>query len=209
MSRQPPSPHAWRRCGGFTLIEMMVSLVMLAFLGLLLAGSVGFSSQAAALSSTRGMRLDALWTAYALLRGQIASAYPRAGTAPDAQSFAGKSDALVFVAPTPARLGLAGDQRLTVRVEGAPGQRRLVALWRSLAGAGQQQAARRSVLIDGLDDAAFAYFGAAGAGDEVQWHDEWSGDLPLPRLVRFTASFADGTMAPLLLVAPRLSRRDR
>jgi general secretion pathway protein J len=192
-------------CAGFTLIEMMIALVLLSFLGLLLAGSIGFGGHASALASARGDRLDRLWTSFALIRGQIATAYPP-GTVPgDAHVFTGEPDALVFTGPAPARLPLGGDQRLTLRIDGVAGARRLVAIWRALGDTG---APRQSVLIDGLRDGTFAYLGASEPGGEAGWQSDWSDAKAMPRLVRLTAAFADGMALPALIAAPHISRRD-
>jgi general secretion pathway protein J len=185
---------------GFTLIEMMVVMTLLALLALIMAGSIGFGSHVAAATTARTARLDQMWTAFATVRHQLAAAYPPTA---DADRFAGNAGAVAFVAPAPARLSLGGDEEVTLRIEGDPGAKQLVAEWRSLA-AGQSEKPRRSILVGDLKSASFAYFGVRGDSPK-QWQRDWTHAARLPLLVRFTGTFADGQALPDLVVALHLA----
>ncbi len=190
---------------GFTLIEMMVVMTLLALLALIIGGSIGFGSHVAAATTARTERLDQVWTAFATIRHQLAAAYP---PAPDADRFAGNAGTVALVAPAPAQLPMGGDEEVTLRIEGNPGAKQLVAEWRSLV-AGQAEKPRRSLLIGGLQSASFSYFGTQKADTPKRWQRDWINAAHLPLLVRLSGSFVDGEALPDLIAAPHLAETVR
>jgi hypothetical protein len=48
------------------------------------------------------------------------------------------------------------------------------------------------VLLEGIGQARFAYFGAPGEDELAAWHDAWGGEVALPMLVRMNVEFAQG-----------------
>ena len=68
------------------------------------------------------------------------------------------------------------------------------------------EAADRRVLIEGIETAAFRYYGALEEGREPDWHDEWTDPERLPALVALRVSFPEGDRRPWpeLVIALRL-----
>ncbi|HEY1723151.1 MAG TPA: prepilin-type N-terminal cleavage/methylation domain-containing protein [Magnetospirillaceae bacterium] len=194
-----PARHRRENEAGFTLIEMIVAMTLLAILALVVTGSIGFGGRVAEAATTRSERLDRLWTGYTLMRNQIAAAYaPKANTA-RADAFAGSTDILALIAPAPPQLPMGGDQRVAFHIERSASGKELVAEWQAQSSA---ERPRRSILIEGLAAGAFAYVGPT---DQAQWLSRWDQADALPRLVRFAGTFTDGTALPSFIAAPRLS----
>lgn len=58
----------------------------------------------------------------------------------------------------------------------------------------------RHVLIPGVDQVEFAYFGSENEFAEVKWQDTWDYPGRIPEMVRVRARAADGTRLPELVV---------
>ncbi|MCH8167516.1 MAG: hypothetical protein IIC03_06255, partial [Proteobacteria bacterium] len=63
----------------------------------------------------------------------------------------------------------------------------------------------RRVLIEGIEEAKFGYYGAARAGAEAEWRERWDGAGGLPALIALEVAFPAGDPRswPELVVAPR------
>jgi hypothetical protein len=147
------------------------------------------------------------------LRMQLADA--RAVTASnlpsDAVTFEGRLDGVDFVSAAPQAVAQGGLQVLSVGVvdpRGAGGEQLLVG-WRpyTTSGAGGSSEAaeseHRAALLDHIQEAAFAYFGAAQAEETPSWHPTWHDMSYLPSLIRLSVTFTDGERMPDLVVAVR------
>ena len=196
------------RQAGFTLIELIVALAVLA----LVTGLVG-----AALSlGTRGLdradrvqaRLAAIGPAQAFVRNRLETALPRVWPTDRGEiAFDGTAERIDFVAALPPHLAVGGDHAL--RLELAAGELR--ASWQPLSGGGagfaDVLADRAPHPLDGLGASArFAFFGPARPGEPPSWQSAWQGRDRLPALIRLTAP---GAGWPDLVVAPRVGRAPR
>lgn len=194
---------------GFTLVELLVAITLFALLSVMLFGGLRFGMQATEAGTDRMDWTAEIAAAAGFLRGQLADAQPLEKDEGDGRksvAFEGERDSLEFVVLPPAFLAQGGWHTLHLGVERQDGHDRVVVRWRMVRPDQESDALsppEASVLLDDVRTVEFGYFGALVDGDEPQWHAQWRGANTLPRLVRFSVSFADGRRAPDLIVALR------
>ena len=202
------------RQGGFTLLELLISVSLLVLLMALLFAGLDVGTRHIGRQSARLDRASRMVVAQSFLRTQLADA--RALTASsqpgDAITFDGRLDGVDFVSAAPQAAAQVGLQVLSVGVvdpHGAGGEQLLVG-WRPFTTSGADASAEavaesehRAALLDHIQEAAFAYFGAAQADEKPRWHPTWQNVNYLPSLIRLSVTFTDGERMPDLVVALR------
>jgi general secretion pathway protein J len=185
---------------GFTLVELLVALTVLALLMVLLFGGLRFGTRAWEQSTRNNSATEDTRSAQMFLRKTLERACPRRvpsdnGT-PPAVDFSGTPQSLEFLAPAPQSLDSALCARMRLSADTEQGERRLTL---SFHGTGGKIETHN--LIDRAADIEFAYF-----GDRV-WQDNWSGRIRLPVLIRIRVRFARGSGQswPELFITPRIS----
>lgn len=183
---------------GFTLLELIVALTLVALMAAALWAAFSISLRS---WSTGTARIEAGQAHRYLLdttRKQIASAYPlqaqSTGTQPAAPSpvFYGTSEGLMFVSLSSRRFfespGLTLAAYRAVPDDG--GTVALVAGERRYTGGEVDPEAppEGSALFNGLAECVFEYFDPGREGDEARWVPEWDGSASgaLPAAVRLT-----------------------
>ena len=201
-----------RRCrseSGFTLMEVLVSLVLLALVLALLAGGVRFArgtwNTVARLDETAGAD-----TAETFLRARLGEAMPlheqrTAGIVRVA--FRGAADTLSFVAPAPN--GPSGGGLYRYALEAAPAAEPRRALVVKLAPYQPTQnelatdwASESHELVRNVKSVVFRYFGRNEVKGEPAWHAAWTRTDALPSLVEIAMARADSDGGPLSLTVP-------
>jgi len=197
---------------GFTLLELVIALSLLALMSGVLYGALGFAGRSweggeAKAEATAGMRLT-----HEFLRTQIEGQHPlRMNKLPEFPLvFGGSRDELRFAAPLPARVSGGGIwyYRLAVAREGDRERLVLQRVVPDLDGSvvpefGQ---ADRSILAEGIAELKVGYFGrdpGAAAAMAPTWRERWDDPQRLPLLVRIDVSPRRGQPWPTLVVAPR------
>lgn len=195
---------------GFTLLELVVALTLLALLLPLLFGGLHFGTAVWQRVDDRGRSGGDAEAVQTVLRRLIAQASPtpvmvEAGRT--AVSFDGDREGVTFLAPLPAAADVQGFGRISLHSADAKGAKRLVMTWTPELAAG---APHDEVLLDGLAEIRFAYFGPDGdePSGPPSWQEEWRRRPALPRLVRLHVRFADGRGRswPDLVAAPMMDR---
>ena len=214
--------------GGFTLVELLVSIALLGLISVAMAGSLRFGARVWDTGAARGEWLNRAEITQNFLRQHIGQAAPprsggRGGVAPEAlaeapdafadepeQAFSGAPGRLRFVAPAPVQAGVGGFSRFDLFVNGGVESRALV-LSISLGEVAESaetalETSDARVLIEGIEAAAFRYYGTLEGDREADWHDEWSDPERLPALVALRVSFPedDRRVWPELVIALRL-----
>ncbi len=186
---------------GFTLIELLVVIAVFGLLSTVLFGGFHFATRAVAAGTARLDRAEQLALVAGFLRNQFSDIRPFP-TSASAVAFAGNSNAVRFVAAPPAYLSPGGFHALRIAAERVGRDGQLVLRWEAMPGAGEDAPSiSPSILLNGIADASFAYFGSAGAKQAPDWREDWDGARGLPVLIRLRIVFADHTPAPDIIVA--------
>lgn len=201
-----------RRATGFTLLELVIAITLLALMASVLYGALGFAGRSweggeAKAEATSSMRL-----AEGFLRAQLEAQHPlrmrRMAEFP--MLFGGTQDELRFAAALPARVSGGGIWYYRLVVANENDTSRLV-LERMLpdleAGALPVfDKPERSILADHVKEIRIGYFGYDAGAARVgvpTWRDQWDDRNRLPLMVRIDVVPQRGPAWPTLLVAPR------
>ena len=211
MSRSPRFNYNPRNEAGFTLIEMLVAIALLAMLAALLAAGLRTARLAVAFvaQSNAAMPVQA---AQAYLRSALEQArtVPRAGSANQELTFLGSANAMIFTTSHAPRGQYDGLYRVEISLERSADRRAgldLVVI-QSLARPPMSDAQappavrRRARLLDNIQSADFSYFGGVDEANRPQWRNGFADLDKLPRLVAIDVRFADAdprTWHPLIV----------
>ena len=202
-----------RRVAGFTLVELMVALLLLALMSSILYGSLSLSATSWDRGEAKAEQAGDMRQTGEFLRQALAAEHPlRLRKAPDQPLyFAGANDSLAFAGATPGRVG---GGIYYFRIALAPsGESSKLLLSRTIPDYTALKppsfdGADASVLADGIAQLKFSYFGRdPDAADVVDptWRDHWDDPQILPLLIRMEVRTAQGTSWPPLVVEPRIA----
>jgi general secretion pathway protein J len=202
-----------RRVRGFTLIELMVALVLLALISGILYGSLSLSAASWDKGEAKAEQAGDMRQTGEFLRQALTAEHPlRLHKALDQPLyFAGASDSLAFAGATPGRVG---GGIYYFRIALAPnGDSSRLLLSRTIPDYSALKApsfdgADASVLAEGIAQLKFSYFGRdPDAADVVDptWRDHWDDPQILPLLIRMDVKTAQGASWPPLIVEPRIA----
>jgi general secretion pathway protein J len=195
--------------GGFTLLELLIAVTLLALLSVLLLGGLHFGSRVwDHIGRDAGQDTD-LRTTSGFLQRTLESAYPeldRSDPTHPVITFRGDASSLHYLAPMPQALGGAGFGTVDIALYDNGGDTQLVAHMRPELAFADAAASHASVLVNHIKAVEFQYFGASRSGETPAWQDEWSDTLRLPSLIRVRIVFPDGDHLqwPDLIVAPEI-----
>lgn len=218
-----------QRQGGFTLIEVIIAMTLLA----LIMGMVGGALQLGAKSSDSGerlaSRLDDMRLVSRFIKRQLGQAVaavrqpdePQPGRGEDSSAsptlaFVGAKDHLYFIGPKPAQLGLDGLYHLQLQLTEADGVSQLqlhYALFRADQPMPEADEDNTAVLVEEVDALEFAYFGVKEAAITAtlpdpsqpgEWWDEWEPTQKnLPALVRLRLTVKGQVWPDCVVALPR------
>jgi general secretion pathway protein J len=202
---------ARRRAGGFTLLELSIALVLLALMGAVLYGALGFAGTSwdkgeAKVDATSGMRL-----AQEFMRAQLEQQHPlrMRKVAEFPLLFAGDRNEIRYAAALPSRVAAGGIWYYRLAL--GDDARGPLVLERMVPDVNAARVpdfneAERTIIVTGIAEIRFSYYGRqAGSGnaDEPSWRDRWDNPQALPLLVRIDVTPKQGAPWPTLVVAPR------
>lgn len=200
------------RDAGFTLLEALAALSLLALSAALLPGALQLGLRA--MHTNEPLARDSAESpARAFLTARLAAAEPvfrRARDGALALDFSGSPGEITFLAPAPLASRDQGLVRYRIFIDEPSGSVR-VAVRR--ASGDDAELLQDSVLFADAAGFAVRYFGRRAADDAARWHSEWTNEHALPRLVELTVTNSGHrgalSRATLPLVVPlRLARAD-
>lgn len=198
-----------KRCAGFTLLEVLASLVLLALLLVGVYSGIRTATHSVRSGTAAIERIDQIRSAEDFLRRELAQALIQPIThneKGEAIYFEGSAREMRYVAPLPGYLGKLGPQlqRLQLVDDGKDGLR----LELSLAvlppdGQPPKPLGDPQVLLDHIKGGSFDYRGVDGQGQAVPWSGTWADGRMLPQLVRIQLQPEGGQGWPQLDVPLR------
>jgi len=193
------NPAVRKSDAGFSLLELLVAISLLAFLSLVLFGGLKFGRQVWKTAAEGTVSANAVRVFQDELRNNIERAHPLFIQDPvhPHLDFDGGPSQLAFLAPPPD--GGGGLERFVV---GSVGGTTMIAARPELA---NLTTATYVNSLKGVGGMRFAYFGQIKGEADASWHDEWRGQTRLPRLIRISALPARGVDWPVIVVSPHIA----
>ncbi len=170
---------------GFTLLEILVVLSLLAVLLALVGGAIVGANRAVVKAERFTTALDETRAAQNFLRRAVSGALPldyARGGAKQRVVFGGSAQQLEFVAPLPSSLG-GGVYLHTLALH----QGRLQVDFAELRGRDLQPLGQSQVLLRGVESLNISYRGYSPKGELTGWLPNWPWPTRLPRSVRIDA----------------------
>jgi general secretion pathway protein J len=191
---------------GFTLLELLVAITLLAFLSVGLVAGLRFGTEVWRKAETKNVDTGALRTAERVLTASIARIYPKfVSTVPGQGSidFAGGQRSISFLS-TASATGHILRNRIEAVSDGhglALGIATVPELARGNAGATTQALLRRLASVE------FGYYGTVRGTKGPAWYKIWQGQPVPPDLIRIRVTFASHGAAhwPELILQPRIA----
>jgi general secretion pathway protein J len=178
---------------GFTLIELLIAITLLGLILTMLFSALHLAGRAWNVGSERSARSNDMRLVENLVRRAIGQIQPVLWSqAPGGArlSFNGERDAVAFTGPLPAQAGGGGLFLMSLELQDTDEGKQLILRrkpYRPDDGDAEDQA-ETTVLVSGLTEARFEYFGSEKAGDPPQWTSDWRSPMRLPQLVRLSLS---------------------
>lgn len=197
--------------GGFTLLETLVALTLLAVMLAMLFGGLRTAVRSWDAGSGRGDRADQVLLAAAFVRKELTAAFPWRFKDPLVVklAFRGERETLRFVSMRPAEIGGGGLAFVSFAFEpGRPGaggrllMRRVPAAPEATDFA-NVDAAEPFALLEGVSAARLSYYGSENDAVAPSWSDKWEFTQRIPTHVRLELSLGE-TRLPEIVVALRL-----
>jgi len=180
--------HHSRLSNGFTLLEILLALVLLAFVMLGVWGALAGASRVTRSADAVMAASENVRTVQQFLRRYVSVAGMQPWATSDstrARMFEGDATSMHYVAPLPAQSGHAGLYLQTVSFERSDGGG--MALWlayQPYVGDQPENAEPvRHVLLTNLRGGKFQYLAAAAFGKPAAWRDDWTAVNGLPLAV--------------------------
>lgn len=178
---------------GFTLVELLVSMVVLALVALTMMAGLRFTIRAFADTDSRRAALEELTLGFSVLRAQIERAEPLMlkVNGESRVLFDGTPDRIRLVNIEPPYLAGRPYLALEFTIAGGPGEYRIelrrLALDPAKPDLGEVAAAEPRVLLRVPQLLQFTYWGQARRDDRPQWFHDWTRRTQLPVAVRLAA----------------------
>jgi general secretion pathway protein J len=218
LPRNSASAAAKRRRSqaGFTLLELLVALTLLGLVLAVVFGELRFTTRAWDAADAKLDRNGELLSVHSFLRQRFQQVHvtPQNRRQEDDDSpvlFDGNSRSMVFLGTMPANVSDGGFYEISLSSElGADGNN-LFLSWRPFDEDGTARVAdgpdNSRILLHGIQEVRFSYFGRTGEDLAAQWWDIWPSRDSAPSLIRMEVSFEDGDRRswPELVVAPSIA----
>ena len=202
-----------RRHRGFTLLELLVALVLLALMSSLLYGTLSLSANSWDRGEAKAQQASDMRLTEEFLRQTLTAQHPLRlhKLAEQPLYFQGGRDTLAFAGVMPGRAG-GGMYYFKLAVTAADGKSkltlaRLIPDYAAIS-LPEFSGADQSVLAEGIAELRMSYFGRdtdANVASTPTWRDQWDDPQRLPLIIRIDVKPVLGSPWPPLIVEPRLA----
>ncbi|MBS3963125.1 MAG: prepilin-type N-terminal cleavage/methylation domain-containing protein [Methylomonas sp.] len=199
---------------GFTLIEVLIAISLLAVIVTLLFASLRIAGQSWQAGEQRIAEVNTKAVVYQFFKRHIAAIRPLPEMSEfgddvvetGSMAFQGRPQNLGFVATLPSSAVRKGLQIFTIAADPARPDTLIVRLtpYQALT---QDDAAPilPEVLLEGIANFRFAYFGKTEEVEAAAWRDEWLLADRLPQLIRVSIRLDDGSLWPDMIFPTRIT----
>ncbi|MCU7878100.1 MAG: prepilin-type N-terminal cleavage/methylation domain-containing protein [Candidatus Thiodiazotropha sp. (ex Lucinoma borealis)] len=220
--------YAISNASGFTLLELMISLVLMSLILMLLFSGLDLGSRSWQKSAEKAERMSGEQLTFDYLRRTLSGMFnQQLGEGEDRESlFSGTHHALRWVGPTTSQAGVGGASLFRLELVGDGEEKHLLLRrwlyhpevleqapvegndWRDPLG-GDWRSDNEQVsglpysehqLLSGVIDIELDYYGSQQRGIPAEWQTEWKAPKKLPRLIRLRLHYPDH-ITPSLVVA--------
>ena len=198
--------------GGFTLVELLIALALLALMSAVLAGSLSLAARSTEAGETKVEENTSMRVTHGFLRAQIEGQHGQRlkKVAEYPLLFRGEREEMRFAAPLPARVQGGGLWYYRLRIAEVDGRPSLL-LDRTIPDVNASAppdfaGAEHSVLATDVKSLAIGYYGRETGlqeGFEPAWRDRWEDLQRLPMMIRIDVEPRRGPKWPTLYAAPR------
>ncbi len=214
--RSRPTGGVSKREAGFTLLELLVALTLLGLVLAVIFGELRFTARAWDAADAKLDRNGELLSVHSFLRQRLQQVHvpQETGETDDLDSaavFDGDSRSMAFLATMPANVSAGGFYRISLSSPFDDQGNYLFLSWRPFAEDGTRIVADTNdnsrVLLRGVREIRFSYFGKTTETTAPQWWDIWPSRDAAPSLIRLEISFEDDDRRvwPELVVAPSIA----
>lgn len=195
---------------GFTLLELLVSMVLVGFILVLLFAGLRLGTQSWDVAEAKINSSSQRAVVMNLIRRMLEQSEPLRWTVNGTESIAfdAGADSIAFVGPIASREGLSGNNLVRLSLAQAEMGHDLIVQWHLTDPSARDfsvlEEAKPKTLLKSVESVQFDFFGAEDAIQEPNWHTDWHAKQRLPQLVRMRLVMVGGEKLPDLVVAPRL-----
>jgi len=192
---------------GFTLLELLVAMTLLAFLSVGLMAGLRTGANIWQKAQDKNLDTNAMRVAQKTLADNLGRAYPKLVVVSPEEShidFDGTKDSMTFLSTAASGTGHIMRDTLTAQSNG----KELVLAISATPELGTGGAPIWSKpLLRHLAAIEFSYFGAAGEEKQPAWHETWRNQHALPHLIRVRVVLAGAgtTPWPEMLIEPHIA----
>lgn len=190
---------------GFTLMELLIAMTLVSLIALSLFSALRTGIRAWDTGTERAQVTADTQLIQSFLARTLRQTRRLFVNDPDAGrvlAFEGSEDTLVAVAPLLMYLDVGGLYRITLfRDDGERGAM-VMSYSPFRPGASEPTEPETVVLLEGIEELSFRYFGAAEPGQGPKWYDEWDNVQAMPRLVQVTVVSERGKWPELTIPLP-------
>lgn len=201
-----------RKQSGFTLIELVVAMALLATMMVLMYSGLTFSLKGWDAGAANGQLTADRRIGENFLRRELSELFPMRWKDPMVVrlAFDGDTQRLRFVSSRPAGITLGGLALVGLEVAPAKDGRGVNLVMRrampddDAKDFGPLEAAEPTVIIPNVDRVDFSYFGAETDFADPKWVDKWTYEGRVPQMIRLRIHGAEGAAIPEMVVRTNL-----
>jgi general secretion pathway protein J len=192
---------------GFTLLELLIAMTLMSLVLVLLYGGLRLTTRGWESGEESAEKLNEISLVHDFIRRQLQQSLTVFRDDPNQGRivvFAGESARISVVAPMLSYLGLGGLYVIELNVSGTEGAGQLHMRWYPYRPSAQDSGNEggETILLEGISDLRWAYFGFEQNEQIPQWHDRWQDSERRPILVRLSLKWRGEPWPDLVAALP-------